>query len=90
MYEQAITPLTKAISFHKYEACYVHERAKCYLLINEFQKALDDFNTVLNLQQKNPHAYFGRGFAKKALKDYDGASEDLEMAKKLDPANPKL
>lgn len=45
---------------------------------------------MIALQQNNSHAYFGRAFARKALKDYDGAAEDLEHAKELDPFNPKL
>jgi Tfp pilus assembly protein PilF len=42
------------------------------------------------MQPNNPHAYFGRAFAFKALKNYSGSSEDFEKAKFLDPLNPKL
>ena len=42
------------------------------------------------MQPKNSHAYFGRAFAYKALKQYDEAAEDYEKAKELDPFNPKL
>jgi tetratricopeptide (TPR) repeat protein len=42
------------------------------------------------MQNKNAHAYFGRAFAHKALKNYDASAEDFERAKQLDPMNPKL
>lgn len=90
IYERSIEPLSKAILLSKYEPCYIHERAKSYLLVGEFQKSVDDFTRVIELQPKNPHAYFGRGFAWKALKKYESASEDFEKAKELDPNNPKL
>jgi len=40
---------------------------------------------VIALRPANSHAYFGRGFTKKLMKDFLGAAEDFEMAKKLDP-----
>lgn len=60
-FDKAIEPLSKVIdrslllllqahSMQKYEAQYIHERAKCYLLVNENQKALDDFNEVIGMQ----------------------------------------
>ena len=42
------------------------------------------------MQPNNAHAYFGRAFAHKALKNYDSASEDFETAKQIDPTHPKL
>ena len=90
MFEKSIPYLTKAIELAFNEPSYIHERAKSYLLTDNFQKALDDYSEVIKLQPKNSHAYFGRAFALKALKNYDGAAEDLEKAKELDPFNPKL
>lgn len=42
------------------------------------------------MQPNNSHAYFGRGFAQKALKKFDESAEDFEKAKEIDPLNPKL
>ncbi len=81
MFEKSIPPLTKSIELSYNEACYIHERAKSYLLTDQFKKALDDFTEVIALQPKNSHAYFGRAFAYKALKDYEKAAEDFEKAK---------
>lgn len=33
LFHKSIEPLTKAIELTKSEACYFHERAKCFLLI---------------------------------------------------------
>ena len=64
-----------------FEPIYVHERAKCYLVIKEYEKALDDFNMVLSYQGSNQNAYLGRGFTFKALKKYQLAANDFERAK---------
>lgn len=70
MNEKAIPPLSKAIELAYNQPPYIHERAKSYLLTDQFQKSLEDYNQVIELQPKNSHAYFGRAFALKALKDY--------------------
>ncbi len=67
-FDKAIEPLSRAIDLAKYEPCYIHERAKCYLLVDENERALKDYNEVIRMQPKNSHAYFGRAFAHKALK----------------------
>ena len=69
--------MTKAIELAYNEPSYIHERAKSYLLTDQFQKSLDDYTEVIRLQPKNSHAYFGRAFALKALKNYEGTAEDL-------------
>lgn len=47
------------------------------MLTDQYKKALDDYSEVITLQPKNSHAYFGRAFAYKALKEYDNAAEDF-------------
>ncbi len=42
------------------------------------------------MQIDNPHAYFGRAFALKAVRDYFRAAADFEKAKELDPNNALL
>lgn len=74
MHEKAIAPLSKAIELAYNQAPYIHERAKCYLLTDQYQKSLEDYTQVIALQSSNSHAYFGRAFALKALKNYEGAA----------------
>jgi Tfp pilus assembly protein PilF len=73
--------LSKSIELSYNEGSYIHERAKSYLLTDQYKKALDDYSEVIKLQPKNSHAFFGRAFAYKALKEYDNAAEDFEKAK---------
>jgi hypothetical protein len=47
---------------------YIHERAKAYQMIEMHTNAVEDFNTVINMNPKNAHAHFRRAFSLKALK----------------------
>jgi len=69
---------------------FFHERAKAYQMIDEHEKAVTDFDTVIRKNPKNAHAYFRRAFSLKALKRYPESVEDFEKARKLDPMNPAL
>jgi Flp pilus assembly protein TadD len=59
-------------------------------MIDLHDEAVADFNTVLNKNHRNAHAYFRRAFSLKALKQFSEAAEDFEKAKNLDPMNPQL
>ena len=89
-FEQSIFPFSKSIKLIPSDVRYIHERAKAYQMINEHQLAIDDFEAVIQKCPRNSHAFFRRAFSQKALKFYDEAAEDFEMAKELDPLNHKL
>lgn len=59
-------------------------------MIEYHEKAVDDFNVVIHRNPKNAHAHFRRAFSLKSLKRFSEAAADFEMAKELDPLNPKL
>lgn len=88
--EKSIDPLSKALNLNPTEAVYLHERAKCFLIIENYNDSITDFTSVLNLQPKNSHAFFGRGFAYKGMKKYKEAADDFETAKELNPQNPRI
>ena len=67
---------------------YIHERAKAFQMIDEHEKAIEDFSLVIKKNPKNAHAYFRRAFSYKAIKKYTEAADDFEKAKDLDPLNP--
>lgn len=69
-FELSIDPYTRAIEFCKTEPVYFHERAKALMLIDRYSEAVEDFNVVIKMQPHNPHAYFGRGFAYKNMREY--------------------
>jgi hypothetical protein len=59
MFEHAIEPFSKVIELKQVidekprQPVYVHERAKCFLVIKEYEKSLEDFNMVLSIQTNN-------------------------------------
>ncbi len=67
-FEKSIFPYTKCIVKMPSELCYIHERAKAYQMIEEHEKAVEDFNIVIRKNPKNAHAYFRRAFSLKSLK----------------------
>ncbi len=69
-YKEAIEPFTNAIARKKVPR-YFHERAKCYILLEKNQEALEDLNEVIEQQPGNAFAYFRRGLTYKALKMYE-------------------
>ena len=72
------------------EIKYIHERAKAFQMIEDHERAVEDFTAVIRKNPKNAHAHFRRAFSLKALKNYSDAAEDFEQAKSLDPLNPKM
>lgn len=59
-------------------------------MIEEHEKAVEDFSSVIKKNPKNAHAHFRRAFSYKDLKMYSNAADDFEKAKELDPLNPKM
>ena len=60
---------------------YIHERAKTYQMIEDHEKAVEDFDTVINKNPKNAHAHFRRAFSLKKLRKYNESVEDFEKAR---------
>ena len=50
MYDKALVPLSQAIELAYNEPSYIHERAKCYLLTDQNQKALSDYCELVKMQ----------------------------------------
>ena len=67
-FEKSIFPYTRCIEKIPSDLRYIHERAKAYQMIEEDQKAVEDFDVVIKKNSKNAHAYFRRAFSLKALK----------------------
>ena len=60
------------------------------MLLDQSESALRDLNEVIKEQEKNAFAFFRRGFAHKALREYDQAAEDFMRARELAPDDPRL
>ena len=51
----------------------------------DFHGAISDFNKVIEINPRNPNAYYNRGRAKNALEDYAGAISDYSKAIEINP-----
>lgn len=54
------------------------------------QRAIQDFDDVIQTEPHNVSAYFARGFSYKALKQFDQAVQDFHTAQKLNPNDERL
>jgi tetratricopeptide (TPR) repeat protein len=72
-FREAVDCFTRAIEMNPEKAVYYHERAKCLLMIDQFDQAVEDFSQTIGRQPMNSHAHFGRGFAYKNLLDFKKA-----------------
>lgn len=64
------------------------ERAFAYENMDEYKKALNDYNQAIKHSIKeDPDLYNSRGYVKKLLNDYKGAIKDLSRAIKMEPKN---
>jgi len=60
-------------------------QGQAHVGINEFDRAIADFNEAIKLLPGNSAAYAIRGGAYIAKRDYARATEDIDQAIKLDP-----
>ena len=67
-FEKSIYPYSRCIEKIPSDLRYIHERAKAYQMIEEHEKAVQDFDIVIKKNAKNAHAYFRMAFSQKALK----------------------
>lgn len=88
-YRDAIFYLTRAIMTDPFCMNSHLTRGRAYLGAGNFDKAIDDFNSVIKYIPDNVEAFIGRGDAKYLLSDFDGAIDDYTCAAKLDPLNAK-
>ena len=65
--DNAIRYFTNAINICPVVAVYRHERAKCYLLTDEFKLSIEDLNFTIQKQPQNSLALYARGFAFKVV-----------------------
>lgn len=62
-------------------------RSMCFIKLNEFEKAHTDALSCLEVDPKNPKAWFRKGFSLQQMKRYREAIEALVQAEKLEPNN---
>jgi len=62
-----------------------YARGTSYLAISKFKEALEDFNSSLQLNNKNAAAWTGRGLAQEGLGERQKARESLQRALQINP-----
>ena len=58
-----------------------------YKSMNQFERAIEDYDEAIRLDPQLANAYLGRGVASGALGQYERALQDLDEAIRLDPQN---
>jgi tetratricopeptide (TPR) repeat protein len=81
--------LDEAIRLDPRDADAFVARGQLHLAGKNYEPARDDFTTAIGLAPKLAIAYAGRAEAHKRLRDMQAAKADLEMAKSLQPVDPK-
>lgn len=96
-YDRAILDYEKALWFSQKESeqektdlgrrhALIHNcRGASYLAKGEQDKALEDFEAALKLNDSDPAIYFNRGNVWKAREEYDKAIRDYDKALRLEP-----
>ena len=73
------------ITEHSVNPEVYHHRGYAYMLVGEFDKAIEDFNETIELNPKHPVAYVNRGLAYHLLGEFDKAIVDFSKAIELNP-----
>ncbi|XP_053374130.1 sperm-associated antigen 1-like [Mercenaria mercenaria] len=87
-FKEAITYYSRSISLQPTAASY-NNRALAYLKTSDWQKAINDTDTVLKLEPGNVKALLRRGTAYKGLKKLQKAKADINDVLKIEPNNKK-
>jgi len=93
-FEDAINCYSKAIKLTKEDdkerAVFLKNRAACYLKLEDYEQAVLDCNSSLEIVSKDPKALFRRSQAYEALGKIDSAYQDAKEVHNLDPKNKAI
>lgn len=81
--------LGKKENFKAFNSFLLSKRAFCHYKKEEYDKALEDSDKSIIINQNNSYSYVIRGMIKTQMKSED-AKQDFEKAKKIDPAFSNL
>lgn len=83
-YKDGIVSLSKGIKMKPTENKYL-VRGNCYMAIEEFDLALSDFNSSIEIDPEFARAYYRRGILYKKMELLEKAVQDFKKAIELDP-----
>lgn len=83
-YKDAVVSLTRGIELKPTENKYLF-RANSYMALEEYDLALADFNSSIEIDPEFAKAYFRRGILYKKMELLENAAKDFKKAIELDP-----
>jgi len=83
-YKEAVIDLTKGIELRPTEKKYLF-RGNSYMALGEFDFAMADFNSALEIDPEFTRAYYRRGILYKKMELLEKAAKDFKKAIELDP-----
>ena len=83
-YKDAVNSFTKGIELKPTENKYLF-RGNSYMALEEFDLALADFNSSIEIEPEFARAYFRRGILYKKMELLENAAKDFKKAIELDP-----
>ncbi|UII26292.1 tetratricopeptide repeat protein [Fulvivirga maritima] len=84
----AIEKYSHALSINPGQAEALYNRAKCYVKLQQVEKALQDFDTLIEHHNSVAFYYSERAVVRHLNKQNDKAMEDLDKAVELEPDKP--
>jgi tetratricopeptide (TPR) repeat protein len=82
-YKASVLGYTEVIGLNPEDAGALYGRGAAYEMLNEYTKAIVDFDKAITLNPKLPLAYMHRAFCKLQLDDCSGAYKDISQASKV-------
>ena len=67
-----------------------NNRGFAYFITGDFEAAIADYNTAIDLDPENARAYSNRGLAYRSTGDFEAAIDDFNTAIDLDPENARV
>jgi tetratricopeptide (TPR) repeat protein len=87
MHPQAILDFDATIDRNPFVAAPYAARGQSYVATNQFDKAIEDFNAALNVNNKDADSWAWRDVAMERKGDRQGAIESYSRALALDSSN---
>jgi tetratricopeptide (TPR) repeat protein len=84
-YQESIDALTTSIEAGGRTEIAFLSRGVAYLKTDQFDKAIEDFGTVLAMNSGNIRAYFYRGIAYMSTNNFESAIKDFDRTVELKP-----
>ena len=82
-FEGAVEDFSKALKVKSDYLKAMNNRASAYIKMEEYNKAIQDCNTIIKKDPKYGFAYYNRGIAKEMIRDEEGACNDWVRATQL-------